>query len=107
MSLDFSLLEGKPREVFSANITHNLTSMAEEAGLYDALWHPENIGAVYARDIIQALEDGHDLLLFDEDRFTKYDAPNGWGTYEHFVPFVKECLDACRAFPEAIIESDV
>ena len=27
-------------ELFSSNITHNLSKMAEEAGIYTALWHP-------------------------------------------------------------------
>ena len=41
MSLDIDLIETSPHSVFDANITHNLGKMAGEAGIYEALWHPE------------------------------------------------------------------
>jgi hypothetical protein len=31
--------------VFDANITHNLNKMADAAGIYEACWRPEEIGA--------------------------------------------------------------
>lgn len=37
MSLDVSLMEVKPTEVFWSNITHNLGKMAKAAGIYEAL----------------------------------------------------------------------
>jgi hypothetical protein len=57
MSLDITLLSievlicdcGKKHIVkngynsYQSNITHNLGSMAEAAGIYQALWHPEEI----------------------------------------------------------------
>jgi hypothetical protein len=44
--------EGRSNEVYSANITHNLGKMADEAGVYEALWRPEEIGVKTAFDLI-------------------------------------------------------
>lgn len=90
-------------EVYSANITHNLNQMAREAGIYGVLWRPDEHGYKKGADIVPALENGLSLLKSDRPRFEKFNAPNGWGMYEHFVPFVEKYLDACRANPEAEI----
>jgi hypothetical protein len=37
----------------------------------------------------------------DPERFEVYDSPNGWGLYEHFVPFVEAYLEACEKYPDA------
>lgn len=105
MSLDF-YLEETPTEkqiVYSANITHNLGIMADKAGIYYALWRPEEKGWVYAKDVIPTLEKGLKKLKANPAKFEKYNAPNGWGMYEHFVPFVEEVLEACKAHPNAEI----
>ena len=38
----------EPEGAYSANITHNLGKMAEEAGIYKHLWRPEEIGITKA-----------------------------------------------------------
>lgn len=104
MSLDVSLLMTQPTEVYASNITHNLGTMAEKAGIYYALWRPEERGWKYARDIIQPLEKGLAKLKAKPDYYKKFDSPNGWGMYKHFVPFVEEYLAACKEYPDAEIE---
>lgn len=104
MSLDFSLIEVRPVEIFTSNITHNLGAMAREAGIYDCLWRPDEHGFEYARDIIPALHRGLADLKENPEHYKKFDAPNGWGIYEHFVPFVEQVLQACEANPDAKIE---
>lgn len=106
MSLDISLYyeaDGNEVSVFSANITHNLGKMADEAGIYKALWRPEEMGAKRAEDIIWLLDGGLKILKADRERFEKFNASNGWGLYEHFVPFVEEVLAACKKYPKAIL----
>lgn len=93
--------------VFSSNITHNLNKMAQEAGIYDCLWHPEKIGAVYAREITERLSTAVELLEADPERFEKFNAANGWGIYEHFVPFVRGVLEACQKWPDAKISVSI
>lgn len=101
MSLDFYLVEMRECWVFDRNITHNLHAMAEAAGIYQHLWRPEELGVKKAAELIEPLTNGLALLRSDPERFKKHNAPNGWGTYEHFVPFVEACLVACIQNPEA------
>ena len=79
-----------------ANITHNLTEMANRAGIYKALWRPDEIGAKYAKDIVEIVEKGLGDLKARPEYFEKFNSSNGWGTYEHFVPFVSDYLDALK-----------
>lgn len=121
MSLDFYLKSAKPikkecicaecnnkhtredyEHCFSSNITHNLGAMANAAGIYEALWRPEEIGAKEAKQLIPILEVGLKKLKENPEEYKKHNAPNGWGMYEHFVPFVEEILEACKKYPEAM-----
>ncbi len=96
-------LEEKEEEVYWANITHNLNTMADEAGIYQALWRPEEIGKTKANEIIELLEKGLTDLKLRPEYFEKFNSSNGWGTYEHFVPFVEKYLEACKENPDAVI----
>lgn len=89
--------------VYDANITHNLGKMAGEAGIYKALWRPEEIEAKYAKDIIEIVEKGLVDLKARPEYFEQFNSPNGWGMYEHFVPFVSDYLDALKENPDAEI----
>ena len=104
MSLNVYLTANRPTTVFTSNITHNLGKMAEEAGIYYHLWRPDEIGVTKAEQLILPLEEGIRLMKADPDRFRKHDAPNGWGLYEHFVPWIEEYLAACKENPDAKIE---
>lgn len=108
MSLDVYLstkdVDGNDIQVYWANITHNLNKMADAAGIYEACWRPEEKGWTTAREITPALEKGLGQLKADPEHFRTFDAPNGWGLYEHFVPWVERYLDACRQYPSAEIE---
>lgn len=88
-------------EVYSANITHNLNSMADAAGIYKHLWRPEEIGITKASQLIEPLRAGVALLKSDPEKFSQFNAKNGWGLYEHFVPFVEKYLEACESYPDA------
>jgi hypothetical protein len=129
--------------LYQANITHNLGKMAQEAGIYTALWRPEEmtdpdataalrgleyelaamsskddywplrervdaarkaLPRAHARDLIEPLRAGLALLKSDRKRFEAFDATNGWGRYEHFVPFVEEYLRACEENGDAEVE---
>ena len=91
-------------EVYWANITHNLGKMARYAGIYEALWEPEEIGKVKASEITDLLERGLMDLKARPEYFKQFNSPNGWGMYERFVPFVEGYLKACQQYPDAIIE---
>lgn len=96
----------KPLVLYTANITHNLGKMAKEAGIYKALWRPEEINATYAKDIIEIVEKGLIDLESRPEYFKKFNSPNGWGMYQHFVPFVSDYLNALKKYPESEITTD-
>jgi hypothetical protein len=104
MSLAVHLTRTQPTEVFSANITHNLGKMAEAAGIYKHLWRPEEIGITTTGQLIEPLKAGIALMESDPGRFKKFNASNGWGMYEHFMPWLHEYLEACEKYPDATVE---
>ena len=103
MSLDVSLSELRETEIYSANITHNLNTMAKEAGIYQHLWRPDEIDITKAQQLIEPLESGLNLLKSDPARFKQFNPKNGWGTYDGLVVFVENYLRECRENPNATV----
>lgn len=93
--------EYETTEGYSANITHNLGRMAEEAGIYKHLWRPEEIGITKARQLIEPLSIGVALMKREPERFIALNPANGWGSYDGFVPWIERYIAACCEFPEA------
>lgn len=103
MSLDVYLTRTQPTTIFDSNITHNLGEMADAAGIYKHLWRPEEIGITKAVQLIDPLTHGLSRLKSNPDTYEKFNASNGWGLYEHFVPFVEQYLRACEQYPNALV----
>jgi hypothetical protein len=108
MSLDVYLyaedLDGNLHLVFDYNITHNLTRMARAAGVYEAMWRPDEKGWATAADITPALTEGLQRLTETPLAFESLNPPNGWGSYDGFVCAVRSYLTACQLHPSAVIE---
>lgn len=92
------------RMVFHRNITHNLGPMARRAGIYEALWRPEEFGITKAFQLIEVLTDGLWKLETSPDYFKELNPSNGWGSYERLIEFVTEYLAACKEYPDAEVE---
>ena len=126
MSLDFSLSKpisqrecvctcGHKHEadrlehVASFNITHNLGPMAQAAGIYGCLWHPEEQEPpiTIAGQCVPLLRVGLAAMKADPKRLKPMSALNGWGTYEDFVPWIERVLASCEANPEALVTASV
>lgn len=113
MSLNVSLTEKQKcphcdgvlneEEVYNANITHNLGKMASVAGIYEIMWEPEE--NTTAMQLVIPLQIGLDKLKADPEKHEKFNAANGWGTYENFVKFVQNYLDACTNNPTALVSA--
>lgn len=101
MSLDVSLSTTIYATVFDSNVTHNLSKMAIAAGIYHQLWRPDEIGITKASQLIEPLRKGLETLKSDPSKFEAFNAPNGWGTYEQFVPWVENYLQKCEKYPDA------
>lgn len=126
MSLDITLYNKENNSIYDTNITHNLTEMADKAGIYEALWRPhrlkkgynipesdhkaerefEDNSTTYAKEIIPIIQKGLLDLVSRPSYFKEFDSPNGWGIYKHFVPFVSEYLEALKNNPESIVKTD-
>ena len=104
MSLDVYLENEAGEELYSRNITHNVVKMAKEAGIYECLWRPDEHGITHARQIVAPLAAGVTLLATQKRRFEEFNAPNGWGLWEHFLPFCADYLQACRDNPDALVK---
>ena len=93
-------------ELFSSNITSNLTAMAGAAGIYTALWHPYDLCENPTADkLIAPLEEGLINLKENPEYYEQFNSPNGWGMYEHFVFFVENVLSACKEHPKSNVKT--
>jgi hypothetical protein len=101
VSLDVELRVVRPVAVFDYNITHNLGDMAERAGIYNALWHPEELDVTRACYLVPYLKAGLSRLKAQPEYFKTLNPENGWGTYENLVEFVEKYLKACEENPNA------
>lgn len=106
MSLSVYLSRVQLTGVFDTSITHNLSEIADAAGIYLHLWRPEDIGITLAAQLIQPLTEAVELLKSDPKRFQELNAPNGWSVYTDFLPWVEKYLAACKKYPDAIIEAE-
>ena len=103
MSLDIWLTAMSETPVYEANITHNLAGMADAAGIYVTLWNADK-QTTTAFDLIQPLQWAIDDMEKRPDFYKHFDAENGWGTYDDFVPWLEELLEACKMYPNAKVE---
>ena len=103
MSLDVYLyatdLDGNEICVYDANITHNLNTMADKAGIYYAMWRPEEKEWTKAGHLIEALEAGLTDLKARPEYYDEFNPANGWGDYDGMVEFVEKYLEACKKYP--------
>ena len=102
---EFKIVTGT-NEVFSANITHNLNTMADAAGIYRAIWRPEENGISTAKELADAIEAGVNDMQLNPSKYEKYNSPNRWGMYENFVPWLLRLISACRSYPNAKVKAD-
>ena len=95
---------GRSDEVFHQNITHNLRAMAHEAGIYKAVWRPEEMGIKHAHQLVELLTAAIAEMEADPERFEAHNAANGLGMYYNFLPWLRRYLAACKASPNAVVE---
>jgi hypothetical protein len=77
--------------------------MAASVGIYSCLWRPGEIGIVKANQLIEPIMAGLVLLKSVPEKYMAFDDPSGWGTYEQFVAWLEEYLDACKNYPNATV----
>ena len=105
MSLDFSLIETSPHEVYSANVTHNLMKLATAAGICKYLWYPKETEIKTAGELAEKLRAAIADMEDRPDYYKQFDPPNKWGSYEGFIPWLKSLLAACEEHPNASLKA--
>jgi hypothetical protein len=101
MSLDIMFNKVQLTEVASENITHNVSAMWHEAGIYDLLYNSEG---KLAKDIVDGLENGFKDMYAHPAKYEMLNSPNGWGTYPHALDFLTRVIQDCYKFPDSTIE---
>ena len=111
---DVPYWENEYHEFHSGNVTHNLTTMADKADLYEALWRPYKLFNVtddeeydieiHAEDIAPKLKAGIDNLLSEPEVYRTYNPDNGWGSYEGLLNFTQKYHEACIKYPKALVD---
>lgn len=100
MSIDFSLMETQPTEIFSRNATHNLNKMWKKAGIYDEVYNSEGKEAY---KVVKALKVGLQKMVENPEEYQELAPSNGWGTYEGALSFLNDIIEACENNPNAEI----
>ena len=107
MSLNVTLRAMRMTEIFRGNYTHNVGKMASAAGIYQAVWRPEELGITLAGQLIEPLRAGVEKMESDPDKFKKLNPANGWGSYAPFLAWLKEYLAACEENPLAEVSVSI
>lgn len=100
-------------DCWSANITHNLGEMAAHVpvffnnvtNLYQACWRPEEMPITNTDDMLRCLTQGLMYMIANRKELLKYEAPNGWGTYNGFMKFILNYKQACEDNPDCLISA--
>lgn len=110
MGLDVGLyvtVDENKVSLYDGCISHNLVDMAEFAGLYSPVWHPNKIGVTKAKELDPLLEAGLRVLKSNPAKAKSFDPDlkKFLGNYENFVTFTENYLAACWKFPSAFVEA--
>lgn len=97
---------GEEEEYFTVNVPSGYSKMAQAAGIYTALWRPEEVGITKASQLIVPLTAGLAGLRLNPTVFKILEPENKWGSYHTFVAFVEKYLNACKEHPEARVKAD-
>ena len=99
---DIEEYENSSTTVYNDNITHNLNKMAAEAGFYKALWGLlEEVKT--AEDLLKYISPGIVDMKRNPKLYKTFDSPNGWGTYDDFIPWLEKLEEACKTYPDATL----
>jgi len=81
--------------------------MAEEVKLkcgltlYDLLWRPRES----ASNNLPLLEESMVLMKKDHIHLKKFNPSNKWGSYENLVLTLEKIIEACKEYPESMLQA--
>lgn len=95
----------RENKLYTRYVTHNLGKMAQELGIYEYLWRPEEVGVVQAKQLIKPLGVAIDNIRDRKAHYRTFNPPNGFGTMDGFIDFMIDYLKACRTYPNAFVDA--
>jgi len=72
----------RPAE-FEGNVTYNVSTMLRRAGI-----HPAILNGLTVKEVRPVIEHAYMVMYDNADYFRRFEASNGWGTYETTFKFV-------------------
>ncbi len=85
-------------ECYWRNHTSNTSRMWRDAGADIAEMYGKPAG-----ECARALASAADRIETHPDLYSPMESPNGWGTRESTVLFLRDLADACERFPKATV----
>lgn len=104
MGLDIELKEVKHCTVWAIGITHDLTAMAEAAGLYECMWRPKECGITIASQMIEPLEKGINAMIENKVWLKTMNPENWLESYDTLFSVAQRYLAACVENHNAKVE---
>ena len=77
--------------------------MASECGVYPFIWRHDENKVEKASDLIDPINQALMSLGLSPEKYKNLEPKNGWGTYQNFVDFLIELVNACQAHPDATV----
>ena len=84
---------------FEFNSTYNLTPMFDAAG-----FRMRDFNGKTGAEVAPILAAAVAVMESDPAKFRAFDSPNGWGTYDQIMPYLREFLAAVDAHPTAMVD---
>ncbi|PQP80284.1 hypothetical protein C0Q44_28130 [Paenibacillus sp. PCH8] len=103
MSLDIRLTVENEANVVDKNITHNLTRMWKEAGVYEVLYKSD--GKV-SNEVLPTLKHGLKQLLTERERFKQDNRSNGARHYKIAILWLAVLVEELIKYPDGTIRID-
>lgn len=100
VSIDTGGKEPFVAEIHHQEITHNVSPMWREAGVYEAIYKSDGRAA---GEFLPAIRAGVGIMRSNPSRFSRLNPPNGWGDSEGALRFLEGWLRACEGHPKATI----
>jgi hypothetical protein len=88
----------EPVEAYWRNHTSNTSRMWREAGCDIAA-----CGGHQAAQFAEGLAGAISAMEEEPEKYRQWEPENQWGTYETTLSFLRDLLDACRAYPRAVV----
>lgn len=87
--------------VFEGEVSADLVPIAKKAGIYQHVWHPDELKISRAKELISPIENAIKDMDADMPAFEALNGDDEFGTAKNLKEFLGIYLDACNTYPKA------